>query len=81
MRKLMTAVTIALLVGACAKKDNGGENTMGGDTAAGGAMSHTDTTMTQSTVRDTTVVKTDTNVKKDTVKQTEHGTKKDSTKK
>jgi hypothetical protein len=83
MRKIMTALAIMALV-ACGKKANNADNTMGGtDTSAAAGGTHMDTSMTQSTVRDTTVVKTDTSVSKDTVKKTENapkGAKKDSAK-
>jgi hypothetical protein len=84
MRKIMMACAIAALV-ACGKKDQNADNTMGGtDTSAAAGATHMDTSMTQSTVQDTTVVKTDTNVSRDTVKKTDNapkGARKDTSKK
>ncbi|HEU4697569.1 MAG TPA: hypothetical protein VFS40_00155 [Gemmatimonadales bacterium] len=78
MRKILAALTLAAVLGACEKKggDMNADNTMGGGDTTHSAM---DTTTSSTMVRDTTVVRTDTNVNRDTVKKTEHAP--DSTKK
>jgi hypothetical protein len=65
MRNLLAALSVLALLTACQRRDT--------ETGAQRDREGTDTAVTSTSVKDTTVVKADTNIDVDTTKKTEHG--------